>query len=400
MDARDQEQDHEKTGLGEDGLSRRAGAFEEVFDDDEDSLPEKYSITSYGVDFTVDGLVRRMERGDIVVPKFQRRYVWDHKKASRLIESLLLGLPVPGIFLSKESDTQKLLVIDGQQRLMTLAYFCNGCFDDGKVFVLRGISKQLESLSYEDLQDEDRRQLDDAVIHATVVKQESPADGDSSIYYIFERLNTGGVELTDQEIRASIYRGGFNDFINSINKDGAWRILYGKSAPDERMRDAELILRFFALYDSFENYQKTMKEFLNKYMAKNRHIHPEWVGQLRARFIGMADFVLEHLGQHAFKPRSRQLHSSVFDAVAIGIAKRLETEVIKNTSIIRDRFDALLEDDEFVRSSRTGTSASRTLNPRHRRISLDISASWRRVLSRTPLRTYTSTIPLNAQAPK
>src|ERR1043165_4796643 len=96
----------------------------------DESLVLKYSITSYGTDFDVDGLVRRIEREDIYVPPFQRAYVWNLKQASRFIESLLLGLPVPGIFLSKESDSQRLLVIDGQQRLRSLLYFYRGVFSD------------------------------------------------------------------------------------------------------------------------------------------------------------------------------------------------------------------------------------------------------------------------------
>src|SRR3989304_6490807 len=93
-----------------------------IKDERDELVPFKYSITSYGADFDVDGLVKRIDRDDIFVPPFQRGYVWNINQASRFIESLLLGLPVPGIFLSKDDD-RKLLVIDGQQRLVTLARF-------------------------------------------------------------------------------------------------------------------------------------------------------------------------------------------------------------------------------------------------------------------------------------
>src|SRR5262249_8906843 len=100
--------------------------IDESIGESEETVPFKYSITSYGTDYPVDGLVKRVGSGDIIIPTFQRGYVWSLREASRFVESLLLGLPVPSIFLSKEPESQKLLVIDGQQRLRTLAYFYEG----------------------------------------------------------------------------------------------------------------------------------------------------------------------------------------------------------------------------------------------------------------------------------
>ena len=91
--------------------------------------PIQYEISSYGADYDVEGLVKRLERDDLLIPPFQRNYVWKLKEASRFIESLLLGLPVPGVFLVREQDSNKLLVIDGQQRLKTLQFFYNGIFN-------------------------------------------------------------------------------------------------------------------------------------------------------------------------------------------------------------------------------------------------------------------------------
>src|SRR5579884_3879606 len=100
--------------------------IDESVDETEEAVPFEYSITSYGTDYPVDALVKRVASQDIIVPTFQRGYVWSLREASRFVESLLLGLPVPSIFLSKEVETQKLLVIDGQQRLRTLGYFYEG----------------------------------------------------------------------------------------------------------------------------------------------------------------------------------------------------------------------------------------------------------------------------------
>jgi len=209
--------------------------------------PFQYAITSYGADYPVDGLVKRMASGGIFIPPFQRGYVWSLTHASKFIESLLLGLPVPGIFLSKEEPTQRLMVIDGQQRLRTLEYFYEGIFrPTGREFALQGVQPRFDGATYKRLADEDRRRLDDSILHATIVKQEQPSEDDSSIYYIFERLNTGGLLLHPQEIRAAIYHGPFNDLLKDLNADRSWRSIYG--AESSRMRDQELILRFLATW--------------------------------------------------------------------------------------------------------------------------------------------------------
>ena len=171
--------------------------------------PLRYAISSYGADYPVDGLVKRIKDGAIYVPKFQREFVWDIKDASRFVESLLLGLPVPSIFLSKEFDTGKLLVVDGQQRLLSLQYFYEGIWKPtGAQFRLKGVQADFEGKTYQTLQDENRRQLDDAILHAIVFKQDEPSEDESSVYEVFQRLNTGGKKLTPQEVRSAVHHSG------------------------------------------------------------------------------------------------------------------------------------------------------------------------------------------------
>jgi len=150
---------------------------------DLDALP-LYSITAYGADLPVDGLVKRIQSQDIYIPSFQRGFVWTKRQADRFVESLLLGLPVPGIFLARESDSHKLVVIDGQQRLRTLEFFCSGMFGEHR-YALDDVHPHFKGKTYDTLDDEDRRRLDDTIIHATIVRQDKPAEDDSSIYHIF-----------------------------------------------------------------------------------------------------------------------------------------------------------------------------------------------------------------------
>ena len=181
-----------------------ADQISEIDDVQNEHVDFLYTITSYGADYPVDALIKRLKSGDIFIPKFQRAYVWGHEEASRFVESLLLGLPVPGIFVAKESDTGKLLVIDGHQRLKTLEFFYDNNFNVKGIFALDEVNKEFLNATYSTLKDQYRRRLDDSIIHLTVVRQDQPTDDNSSVYQIFERLNSGGRKLEPQEIRACI----------------------------------------------------------------------------------------------------------------------------------------------------------------------------------------------------
>lgn len=333
-------------------------------DDSEEVAPFKYSITSYGADYTVDGLVKRIKEGSIYVPPFQRGYVWNLHDASRFVESLLLGLPVPGIFLSKERETQKLLVIDGQQRLLTLLYFYDGVFASSvKVFALKGVQKKFNGATYKSLKEEDRRRLDDSILHATVVKQDEPSDDDSSIYHIFERLNTGGTLLTAQEIRACIYHGEFSEVLKKLNGTPSWRAVYGPVS--KNMRDQELILRFLSLYFNSDQYEKPMKGFLNGYMGKNRHLALQSEEQMRQAFVGTIDVVHESIGSKAFKPK-RALNAAVFDAVMVGVARRLSKGPIGNDGKLKEQYNNLMLNDAFITVSEKSTADEENVRARLR----------------------------------
>lgn len=320
--------------------------IEDQENDWDEIIPFEYSITSYGADYPVDSLVKRINNNDIYVPSFQRGYVWKIKDASRLIESLLLGLPVPGIFLAREPETQKLLVIDGQQRLKTIQYFYNGIFEPSKKeFALEKVNTRFIGLTYKTLSEEDRRRLDDSIIPATIVKQDEPSSDLSSIYHIFERLNTGGKNLQAQEVRACIYHGKFEKLLKELNHNPIWRSIYSQN-PDERMRDQELILRFFALYFDGKNYKKPMKGFLNNFMGKNRHCQIYSQEALRQIFNKTIDIIDKTIGAHAFKPK-QSFNASIFDAIMVGIATQISVSEIGDNDSIRFAYNQLLVNEKF-----------------------------------------------------
>ena len=318
----------------------------------EEIIPYKYSITSYGADYPVDGLIKRLGDNVILVPQFQRGYVWTLTKASRFIESLLLGLPVPGIFLSRESGSGRLLVIDGQQRLRTLHMFFEGIFS-GREFRLTSVQDTFEGKTYKTLDEEDRIQLDDSIIHATIVKQDEPTDDQSSVFHIFERLNTGGMQLQPQEIRSCIYHGSFTELLRELNEYGSWRNIYGPHS--KRLKDHELILRFFALSYWADKYERPIKEFLSRYMAANKDLDLQDSGTLKAKFVNVVDLISDEIGTRAFRPE-RALNAAVYDAVMVGLSNRLAIKPIVNFDAIVAQYDNLLKRKDFSDATRTGTS--------------------------------------------
>lgn len=321
-------------------------------EDEEIGREIKYAITSYGADYPVDSLVKRIDDGSLVVPAFQRNFVWKRSQASRFVESLLLGLPVPGIFLARqESDVSRLVVVDGQQRLWTLHRFYKGVWENS-VFRLMAVGPSYEGKSVTDLSQSDRRRLDDSIIHATIVKQDKPEDDDGSIYAIFERINTTGTLLSAQEIRATVSRGPFNDLLGKLNEDPYWREIFGPVSP--RLKDQELILRFLCLFFSLDRYRRPMKDALNTYMFRNRALKVNGEDELRQVFSSTVRTVVEGLGPKPFRP-IRALNAAVFDAAMVGVAKRLASRPV-NKPELSQAYQELIANSEFLTATTRSTS--------------------------------------------
>ena len=314
-----------------------------------------YTMNSYPTDPTLEVLLMRWQRAEIQIPKFQRGWVWSHTQASQLIESFLLGLPVPGVFLYREQKTQQLLVIDGQQRLRAIWGFFEGHLPNVSDFYLRDVDARWEGKTYENLDELDRIRFRDAVLRAIIVEQTIP-DDDSSVYHIFERLNTGGTHLNPQEVRNSAAHGAFNELIKELNVDSNWRSIFGRPQPDTRMRDVELIVRFLALLEVSENYYKPMKTFLNDFMAK----HQDDISDqpYRSVFEGTAERVLASLGPRPFHIR-RGLNAAVFDSVMIAFAR---TE--SSPTDIKSRWATLLANPSFENATRSATTDEDTVRRR------------------------------------
>ena len=312
---------------------------------DDDIAPRTFAITSYGADYTVDSLVKRMRDGAFTIPEFQRRFVWTQRHASKFIESLLMGLPVPGVFLYRESDTNRHLVIDGQQRLRTLQSFYDGVFHERK-FRLVGVSEPWLSKTYTDLSPAHQLKLDDSIVHATIFTQDEPKDVLDSIYFVFERINTGGIRLTAQEIRNAIASGPFVALAKELNENENWRAVYGPE--NKHGKDEELIIRFFAMLDARNDYSRPMSKFLTDYAIRMNGASEAVLTHHRNIFQRTIAMVREALGGSAFRP-ARFLNAAVFDAVMVGLAARLSEAPDPTPGAVTQAYDTLLTNADFQR---------------------------------------------------
>lgn len=296
--------------------------------DDDYSDDSLFNISSWGADLSFRELISMYEDNELVKPELQRKYVWDKSEASRFIESILLGLPVPSIFLA-QSGSEK-LIVDGYQRIMTVYDYVRGIFSaDNKVFRLSNserINARWRNKAFSELSMDDQRKIRSTTIHAIIFEQKKPENDDTSFYQVFERINTSGRTLTAQEIRNCVYQGSFNTLLFELNNDQKWRALFGSTSPDSRMRDIEYILRFYLMKSDMvlnsESFQIPLKKSLNDYMRMHQHESSEGIEKMREDFLQTISSVYDAFGYKAFKNYSRskftnKFHPAIYDSIMV-----------------------------------------------------------------------------------
>jgi len=317
--------------------------IEEIKSELEDAKEDvaRYKIRPYPADYTLQGLYDKWSKEEIYVPEFQRRFVWNLNQASSLIESFLLGLPVPPVFFYREEDTQKLLVIDGQQRLRSIFGFFEEIFPGtNAAFHLRKVKAQWDGSTFSQLSSADRIRLKDSVLRAIIIEQVDPKDN-SSIYHIFQRLNTGGTTLTPQEIRNALCHGPFSQLLNDLNLLPNWRALIGTVEPDKRGRDVEMVLRIVALAEGVNEYYKPMKDFLTDFMKKLNK-KPDKFEDIKRNFAGAVVLAVNSLGHRPFHIK-RGLNVAVCDSVMVAFLKNWSKGIDEMSS----KYGRLLDNDSF-----------------------------------------------------
>ena len=363
---------------------------------DEETSVISYDISVIPNDFNVMTINSLIESGIISMPTFQRNYVWDRKRASRFIESLILGLPIPQIFLY-QIERNKYSIIDGQQRLLTIYFFAKQRFPrSGKRTVLRKIfdengkipdnilsdnelfqdfklqfAKQengephpLNNKKYHTLDVAQKSSFDLMPIRCMSIRQNKPEDN-GSIYEIFSRLNTGGLNLSPQEIRGCLYRSDFYKMIYALNSEACWRNMVGKKEEDDKFRDVEVLLRSYALLYDEALYSGSMIRFLNRFSKEAQAFDEEKIEQSKNIFF---DFmrICEDIDKKDFLTKTGSFNVSLFDAVFVTIAERILSDGIENASITQATFNELKDDEDFKTAITHSTSHVESVKTRLR----------------------------------
>ena len=338
----------------------------EVDETQEDEVSVTYDIATYPSDFTLGGIVDMWKDGDITIPDFQREFVWTAKQSSLLIESFLLGLPVPPVFFYID-DENKNLVIDGQQRILSVVFFFEGYFGSEnlqgrrQVFRLIGLDEKspFYRKKYDDFSESNKRKLKQTVLRAINIRQLSPVDESTSVYHIFERLNTGGTPLKSQEIRNVVFRGNVVKVLRDLNADKNWRIILGRNKLDKHQKDVELILRLFALSRKTSKYEKPMKDFLNKAQQRHRDASRPEIQRFQKLFPQAAKTIVDILGAKPFHVRG-PLNTSVLDSVFCTILANPGN--LPNG--FKQKYLKLVKDPKFEGVTTTGTTDTQVVRDR------------------------------------
>lgn len=358
---------------------------------------KEYDVTSTPNDFNTKTIIDFIESGLFKIPGFQRNYIWDIKRASKLIESVIIGLPIPQVFLYEEGKNNY-LVVDGQQRLLSLYFFNKKRFPKKeKRFELRQVFEEqgkfpdeylhnddyfedfklklnepsqtnknkLDGLSYPTL-GEFKNSFDLRTVRNIMIKQNFPTDDDSAMFEIFNRLNSGGVILKPQEIRTSLYHSKFYNNLYKINLYPNWRTLLNKVEPDIHMKDIEILLRGFALLLDSADYRPSMTRFLNQFSKKSRSFKEESLPFFQKLFETFCNNMVA-LNPSIFVSKSGKFSITIFESIFVALcekAARAENfEIITTTN---EAIDKLKGNEDFSKASQDNTAGKGNVETRLR----------------------------------
>jgi hypothetical protein len=357
----------------------------DYFDQEEDSddeiiieEPVERRIIWQPKDFTLRELhTMKIERDLDLQPPYQRNYVFDKKKASRLIESILMDVPIPVIYIAEEQNN-KYSVIDGQQRLTSFISYLEKRFPDGSEFKLSGLKilRELNKKTFDDLDPSLQAKIKTTALHTIIVKKESNED---IKFEIFERLNTGSIKLNEDEIRNSVYRGKYINFLKELSEDAIFHELVKKDNYKKRLIYRGMILRFLSLSQrTYLNYRPSVKQFCNKELRENRNLSEEKQQEYRDLFKKSVELCRTVFGEYAFKryipgdssnPNGKwvasRINMALYDIEMCGFALYEKNQIVGHADEIREGLIELLtNNEEFVRSIEIQTSDKEQMTKR------------------------------------
>ena len=323
--------------------------------------PEQRRLHTETYDFTISTIIDYLDDDKMFIPKFQRRYVWTPSQASRLIESLIIQCPIPVIYLNQEKD-ERLSVVDGNQRLTSFRKYLSDEFS------LKGLTAypELEGAFFSELDKRFQRHILNRTLRCIVISKDTHPQVK---FDVFERLNSGSVKLTPQELRHGLYYGPFMTYIEDLSKAKEWRALTsttGEKAGEKRMRGEELVLRFLALKFNLQNYQKPLAGFLNDFSEKYRQPNDTDKAEMSSAFYKTIKLANSIYGTYCFRAFTKDrefitpFNTALFDAEMVAASNF--TDIIslpvtrQNHEKFLDALSILFEEEKFQKSISRATS--------------------------------------------
>jgi len=325
---------------------------------------EERKLNTASYDYSVDYLVNLMQGENpriILEVPFQRKFIWEDDRASSLIESIILNVPIPPIYLAEE-EGGKWLVIDGLQRLNSLKRFYNNEFGLKKLEILKEFSEP-ESKFYKSLTPKAKSLLDTGLMRIVVVKKDSHKD---IKFDIFMRLNKGGISLNYQELRNCLYRGNLNNAIKKlVENNKEFLLINGLAHSDDRYEDVEFIIRYFAITNnlilneqneySIKDYKGNLSKFLNEFMDINKNMSDENIRILTSKFNLVIEKVIKIFGiDDAFKDltnKTSRKNKAIADFIMVSFEKYSLDILEKNKDKIIFLLKKLITEDNKFRES-------------------------------------------------
>ncbi|WP_429055578.1 DUF262 domain-containing protein [Aeromonas jandaei] len=336
---------------------------------EEQIIELKKTVAYDSKDYTIEILAKKYMEGldddnnEIYVPDYQRDFVWDDSRQSRLIESIVLGLPIPPIFVAENKDG-RLEIVDGSQRVRTLSAFIS---NELTLCHLEKITT-LNGLKFDDLDVSRKRKFNNTTFTVIVLSENATDDVKNDL---FERINKGSDILRNMETRKGIYRGEFTDFIYNecaINKTFIKSLKLSKTV-QKRQEYEELVLRFFALsdlYPKYSEFSRSVSKTLDKYMSEKTNGFDENEKKVKlSHFNNMTDFVYKNFEHGFLKGPGKDASRILFEAIAVGTHLAIkDNPTLRLKSKIDIRF--WLADKSFFRSVNGGnrTHSNETLQYR------------------------------------
>lgn len=329
-----------------------------------DSNRRSVAFDSY--DITLKQLYDMVLEGMVdIAPEYQRHFVWDSSRQSALIESLLLGIPIPSLFMATNRDASW-EVIDGLQRLTTILNFIGAHDELQKLGIkhqklkLSGLEKldSMNGLFYEDLPKSMQFMLQTRPLRVTVLNDRS----DFNVRYdLFERLNTGGVTLHEQEIRNCVYIGEFNDFLKELSINEDFRAVVKMTENAERLGSyEELVLRFFAYHEDHELFVHSVKEFLNDFMEKKTNSFKD-KKRLHELFLKTFEALKDNLPEGIVRGSRKNITPVVlYEAISVGCAKAISS----GQQVDLSKLQELLNNAELKKCTTGATNSKNMLSRR------------------------------------